>query len=130
MGDPEHFPVANGGFVTTNRGMPAYLRRCGGSHPAPHGYRAHICAPVPVARSPVRGAQLPSSMPGNGKIRRAEKAASTMTLSVEESAGLRARLLTDVAGLRSQDSATSWARHSLPLKNTLTADDAKLLEEA
>jgi hypothetical protein len=89
-----------------------------------------ICAPVPGTRSPVSGAHISPPMPGNGKIRGAEKAANTTILPVEESAALRDRLLTEVAGLQSQDSATSWARQSLPLKNTLTATDAKLLEEA
>jgi hypothetical protein len=43
---------------------------------------------------------------------------------------LRDRLLTEVGGLDSQDSAASWARRSLPLKDTLTDTDAKLLESA
>jgi hypothetical protein len=51
-------------------------------------------------------------------------------LPVDESAALRDRLLSEVAGLASQDSATSWARKALPTKNSLTAADAKLLEDA
>ena len=69
-------------------------------------------------------------MPGNGKIRGTEKAPSRVLLSAEESAALRDRLLTEVGGLDSQDSAASWARRSLPLKDTLTDTDAKLLESA
>jgi hypothetical protein len=89
-----------------------------------------ICAPIPATRSSVCEVQLPSQAPANGKIRAAEKAASSATLSVEESAALRDRLLTEIAGLQSQDSATTWACHSLPLKNTMTEADAKLLEKA
>jgi hypothetical protein len=89
-----------------------------------------ICAPVPVTPLPASGAQLSSPMPGNGKIRGTEKAPSRVLLSAEESAALRDRLLTEVAGLNSQDSAATWARQSLPLKDTLTDPDAKLLETA
>jgi hypothetical protein len=55
---------------------------------------------------------------------------SPVVLPVDESAALRDRLLSEVAGLASQDSATSWARKALPTKNSLTAADAKLLEDA
>jgi hypothetical protein len=89
-----------------------------------------ICGPVPATPSPASGAQLSSPMPGNGRIRGTEKAPSRVLLSAEESAALRDRLLTEVAGLDSQDSAASWARQSLPVKDTLTDTDAKLLEEA
>src|SRR5271166_4028989 len=78
-----------------------------------------ICAPVPATGLPVIGAQPPSLMPGNGKVRGAKKAVCATILSIEESAALRDRMLSEIAGLQSQDSATSWARHSLPLKNTL-----------
>jgi hypothetical protein len=89
-----------------------------------------ICAPVPATGLPIIEAQLSSRMPGNAKVRSAEKAVSATILSIEESAALRDRMLSEIAGLQSQDSATSWARHSLPLKNTLIAADAKVLEEA
>jgi hypothetical protein len=89
-----------------------------------------LCAPVPSTRSPVSGAQVPSPMPGNGKSRSVEKAASTAILSIQDSAALRDRMSGEIAELQSQDSAAGWARHSLPLKNTLTAADAKVLEDA
>jgi hypothetical protein len=53
-----------------------------------------------------------------------------MVLSFDESAALRDRLLSEIADLKSQDSATSWAGEALAAKNTLTAADAKLLEDA
>jgi hypothetical protein len=89
-----------------------------------------ICAPVPATPSSASGPQLSSPMPGNSKIRGTEKAPSTVILSAQESAALRDRLLSEVAGLDSQDSATRWAQQSLPLKNTLTETDAQLLESA
>jgi hypothetical protein len=39
-------------------------------------------------------------------------------------------LLSEIAGLASQDSAATWAGDALPAKNTLTADDAKLVDDA
>src|SRR5271165_2712179 len=89
-----------------------------------------ICMPAPATGSLTAGLQLPSQPQGNGKVRGAVKIPSPMVLAVDESAALRDRLLSEVAGLASQDSATSWAREALPSKNTLTAADAKLLEEA
>src|SRR5262249_15089464 len=43
---------------------------------------------------------------------------------------LRDRLLGEIAGLQSQESATNWAQGALAAKNRLSAEDAKLLEEA
>jgi hypothetical protein len=59
-----------------------------------------ICAPVPATGSPVIGAQLSSRMRGNGKVRGAEKAVSATILSIEESAALRDRMLSEIAGSR------------------------------
>jgi hypothetical protein len=53
-----------------------------------------------------------------------------VVLPAEESAALRDRLLSEIAGLASPQSATSWARAALAAKNSLTAADAKLLEDA
>ena len=51
-------------------------------------------------------------------------------LSPEQSAATRDRLLSEVAGLSSVDTAASWAREGIKAKNDLTASDAKLVEEA
>jgi hypothetical protein len=89
-----------------------------------------ICMPAPVtatstARSP------PSSQPqGNGKMRGAARNPMPVVLPVDESAALRDRLLSEIAGLASQETATSWARAALAAKNSLIAADAKLLEDA
>jgi hypothetical protein len=94
-----------------------------------------ICMPALVAGAPATGPssdglQFPPPTRGNGKIRGVAKTASRTVLLTEESAALRARLLSEIAGLASQDSAATWAGDALPAKNTLTADDAKLVDDA
>ena len=83
-----------------------------------------ICVPAPVT-----GALTPQTR-GNGKIRGAAKTASPTVILADESAALCDRLLSEVAGLASQESAATWAGEALPAKNTLAAGDAKLLEDA
>jgi ERF superfamily len=104
-----------------------------------------LCTPPPVTAAGATGAagerganptamtddlRLPSRSHGNGRLRGAEKTLSTPVLSSDESAVLRDRLLGEIAGLQSQESATNWAGKALAAKNRLTAEDAKLLEEA
>src|SRR6516164_2058555 len=50
-------------------------------------------------------------------------------LTSEQSAILRDRLLNQLAAICSADEAASWAQRNLPAKNTLTATDAKIVEE-
>jgi ERF superfamily len=90
------------------------------------------CMPAPLP-GPAPGssvAGLPSHGPGNGKARGAARNPMPVVLPVDESAALRDRLLGEIAGLGSPESATSWARAALAAKNSLTAADAKLLEDA
>src|SRR5262249_37055504 len=47
-----------------------------------------------------------------------------------QSAALRDRLVAEVTGLASAESAVAWAAGALPAKNSLIAGDAKVLEEA
>jgi hypothetical protein len=89
-----------------------------------------ICMPAPATGLSTTGLPFPSQTQGNGKARGAAKPASPPVLPVDESAALRDRLLSEVAGLASQDGATSWAREALASKNSLTATDAKMLEDA
>jgi hypothetical protein len=51
-------------------------------------------------------------------------------LPPDQSAALRDRLLGEVSGLQSAENAASWARDRISAKNSLTAADAKLVEEA
>jgi hypothetical protein len=56
--------------------------------------------------------------------------ANSTVLPAEQSAALRDRLVSEIAGLKSQDNSAAWAQEALPLKNTLTAGDARLVETA
>src|SRR6516162_10242622 len=75
-----------------------------------------ICMPAPVAGSPTAGLQFLSQSPGNGKARGATRNPMPVVLRVDESAALRNRLLSEIAGLASLESATSWARAALAAK--------------
>src|SRR6266480_1978158 len=74
--------------------------------------------------------RFPPRSDGNGRTRAAARATSAPVLSSDESAVLRDRLLGEIAGLQSVESATNWAQGALAAKNRLSAEDAKLLEEA
>jgi hypothetical protein len=74
--------------------------------------------------------RLPSRSHGNGRLRGAERTLSAPILSSDESAALRDRLLGEIPGLQTQESATNWAQGALAAKNRLDAEDAKVLEEA
>jgi hypothetical protein len=92
------------------------------------------CVPAPVTdasitESSTGGLQLPQPTRGNGRIRGGAKTASPTVLLTDESAAVRDRLLSEISGLASQDSAATWAGEALPAKNTLTAADAKLVED-
>ena len=93
-----------------------------------------LCAapPTTVARTgPGSGElRLPPRSDGSGRARAAARAASTPVLSSDESAAQRDRLLGEITGLQSQESAANWAQKALAAKNRLSAEDAKLLEEA
>jgi hypothetical protein len=59
--------------------------------------------------------------PGNGRAR---------TLDAEQSAALREKLLAELGNITSADLVPNWARGALTAKNSLTATDAKLVEDA
>jgi hypothetical protein len=90
-----------------------------------------LCAAPPTRIGTGSGEMLPSRRSdGNGRTRAAARAASTPFLSSDQSAALRDRLLGEIAGLQSHESAANWAQGALAAKNQLTASDAKLLEGA
>jgi ERF superfamily protein len=93
-----------------------------------------LCAtpPTTAARTGTGSGEwrVPPRTDRNGRMRAAARAASTSVLSSDESAALRDRLLGEIAGLQSGESATNWAQGALAAKNRLSAEDAKLLEEA
>jgi hypothetical protein len=94
-----------------------------------------ICMPAPVTgksttEASTGGLQFSQQTRRSCNIRGAARTASPTVLPSHESAALRDRLLTEIAGLAAQDSATTWAAEALSAKNTLTEGDAKLLEDA
>jgi ERF superfamily len=88
-----------------------------------------LCAAPPTTAA-MTELRFPPRSDGNGRTRAAARAAGTSVFSSDESAALWDRLLGEIAGLRSVESATNWAQGALAVKNQLTASDAKLLEEA
>jgi len=53
-----------------------------------------------------------------------------VTLDPDQSAALRDKLLTELTNITSADLAAAWAHEALAAKNSLTATDAKLVEDA
>jgi hypothetical protein len=75
------------------------------------------CRPLPV----------PSGFSGNGRNGKSPRAGSPAILPPDQSAALRDRLLGEVAGLGSFETATSWAQNGIIAKNSLAAADAKFV---
>jgi hypothetical protein len=76
-----------------------------------------------------RGAGLAGGLPKPADRRnKAVAQPSRPILPPDQSALQRDRLLGEVACLRSGEDAAVWAQLSLPAKNTLTSDDAKIVE--
>src|ERR1700745_2547943 len=74
--------------------------------------------------------RLPPRMPGHGRARDGRKGEVPSTPDPEQSAALREELLTELGNITSPDLAAAWAREALTAKNSLTASDAKLVEDA
>ena len=74
--------------------------------------------------------QMPQQTPSNGHARGSRKGEIPVTLKSEQSAALREKLLIEVGNITSADLAAAWARQALAAKNSLTATDAKLVEDA
>jgi ERF superfamily len=68
--------------------------------------------------------------PGNGRSGSDRKAEAPATLNPDQSAVLREKLMTELGSITSADLAAVWAREALTTKNSLTATDAKLVEDA
>src|SRR6266699_3161230 len=91
-------------------------------------------APKPAAELPRPGSQSNGqaaagkrTAPGDGKL--PEPSAARSVLGVQLSASLRESLIEQMAAINSADEAAAWAHRNLPAKNTLTAADAKIVEE-
>jgi hypothetical protein len=83
-----------------------------------------ICMPAPLP-----GPAPVSSLAGSPS-RAAARSPMPAVLPDDESAALQDRLHCEIGGLGSPEGATSWARAALAAKNSLTAADAKVLEDA
>jgi hypothetical protein len=92
-----------------------------------------------LGADPCPAAELPRQ-PGQGKESNGQAAASgaapspgcaaRSVLATQLSASLRKSLIEQMAAINSAEEAAAWAHRNLPAKNTLTAADAKLVEEA
>jgi hypothetical protein len=82
----------------------------------------------PGSRNGGGGSPVGASPPArhNNELERQPKS----TLSPQESATVRDRLLEALARIASAEEAATWAQKSLPVKNTLTAADCQCLEHA
>jgi hypothetical protein len=91
-----------------------------------------LSMPSAVDRSfkPRDGQSHMSRPPGNGHARGRRKGEVLVTLDPERSAALREKLLNEVSSITSVDVAAAWAHEALTAKNSLTATDAKLVEDA
>src|SRR5262245_38167336 len=75
--------------------------------------------------------RMPPRTPGSGDGRREGiKGERAVILNPDKSAALREKLLAEVGNITSADVAAAWAREALSAKNSLTASDAKLVEDA
>ena len=70
-----------------------------------------------------------SRKPGNGRLDAKEKN-RTSVLRAALTASLRETLIAQIAKLETREAAANWAAKALRSKNSLTAGDAKLVEEA
>jgi ERF superfamily len=82
--------------------------------PRPWGWPS--ARPAPTQRKPG----------GDGRLARSS---AGPLLGEQLSASLRESLIKQMAAISSEDEAAAWAHRNLPAKNTLTATDAKIVEE-
>jgi hypothetical protein len=82
--------------------------------------------PGPVGQKPNGHAFALAAGAAHGRKSHARQAKPV--LAPDQSAVLRDRLVAEVDRLQSADEAAGWAHRSLPAKNTLTVDDAGLVE--
>src|SRR5258706_2468391 len=97
---------------------------------------AELCdGPLLAAERPFKPidhqSRMPTRTPGDGHARGGSaKLERAVILDSEQSAALREKLLTQLGNIISADLAAAWAREALSAKNSLTATDAKLVEDA
>jgi hypothetical protein len=93
---------------------------------APDLGAAPVPAAVPSRPNYEQAAAEQRTTPGHGQLR---GPSARSVLGEQLSASLRESLIQQIAAVKSADEAAAWAHRSLPAKNTLTAADAKMVEE-
>jgi hypothetical protein len=83
----------------------------------------------PRSEPPASNGRASAAVRSAPNVRRGPVALTKTILPSEQSAGLRERLIGELAALNSVDEAAAWAHRNLPVKNTLTASDAQLVED-
>src|SRR5262249_39171616 len=83
-----------------------------------------LCYPGPTSTAPP-----PTRSAGNGRVSPFGKATPPAVLGATLSASLRGMLLGEISAITSSALAARWAQDALPRKNSLTAADAKLVED-
>jgi hypothetical protein len=73
---------------------------------------------------------IPSRTPGNRHGRGSKNGERPVILGRDQSAALREKLLIEVGHIPSADAAAGWAGDALAAKNSLTATDGKVVEDA
>src|SRR5215471_12362330 len=97
---------------------------CDGPRPQTSSADRHLL--VPRDSQP----RVPPRKPGSGQRRNSMHGERPAPLQPEQSAALREKLLTELGTIISADLAPIWAQEALTAKNSLTAADAKLVEDA
>ncbi len=93
------------------------IPKAGVEHPPRSDHRSRSNGHAAVAERPSRDGEKPS-------VRSARP-----VLAPEQSAILRERLVEQLAAIHSTGDAAAWAHRNLAVKNTLTAADARIVEE-
>ena len=97
-----------------------------GARPAPAAELPGSSDHRKQANEQAAGARSRAPSTSNGK---SPNSAARTVLGMQLSASLRESLIEQLATINSADEAAAWVRRNLPAKNTLTAVDAKIVEE-
>jgi hypothetical protein len=122
--------------LIAHRAGPADGANCHGAngqgangHGTDHGERSHDVSAPGSPRATGRAAH-PDQGLGTRTIRGSARGRSHSTLSEEDSALARDRVLHELAGIADREALNRWAHRCLPVKNTLTREDAVAVEQA
>ena len=97
--------------------------------PAPGGQDQFNPVPANAVRPNGTG-PLPAPKHENGSYRRPLPRQTAPVLAQRESGAMRDTLIGELAEIASDELLTEWAYRKLPVKNSLTVNDARMVEEA